>query len=85
MVENAEITVNNPRRSMAGRSENSPLALREAANTHVMTASHRNMVRISRSLKNTSKCPFHTSECKTKLMEPSSMSSMSTSSMENEW
>ena len=85
VVENAEMTMNPPRLSMAGRSEKFRLADSEAANTHVITASHSTMVRISRSRKNTATWPFHISECSTKLTEPSSMSIMSTTSMGNEW
>ena len=77
--------MNRPRLSMAGRFENSALALSEAASTHAITPSHSTIVRVSRSRKNTATRPFHTSECSMKLMDPSSMSSMSSSSMGNEW
>ena len=85
VVENAEMTMNRPRRSMAGRSENDRLALSEAANTQVITPSQMTIVRISMSRKNISIRPFHTSAWMTKLMEPRIMSTMSTSSMGNEW
>ena len=84
VVENADITMNSPRRNMAGRLENSGLALSEAASTHVITANHITIVRISRSRKKTSTCPFHISECRTKLMEPSNISNMSTISSGNQ-
>ena len=51
--------MNSPRRNMAGRLENSGLALSEAASTHVITANHSTIVRISRSRKKTSTCFPH--------------------------
>ena len=70
---------------MVARFEKSQLAETDAANTRVITAIQMNMVRISMSRKYTFRCPFHSSECSTKFTDPMIMSSMSTTSMGNEW
>ena len=54
------------------------------ANTNVMTVSQIATVRVSISRWNISTRPFHTSAYTTKLMEPSIMRTISTTSMGNE-
>ena len=81
VVENADTTMNRPRRIIAGRSENSALAERDAATTTVITSSQMIIVRISMSPKNDCRRPFHTSAWITKLTEPKIMSSMRSISM----
>ena len=81
MVENADTTMNRPRRIIAGRSENRALAERDAATTTVITSSQMSIVRISISPKKDCRRPFHTSAWTTKLIEPKIMSSMRNTSM----
>ncbi len=79
------MTMNRPRRSKAGKSENERLAESEAVRTQVITASQRTIVSVSISRKNVSTRPFHTSLCKRKLIDPKIMRSMSTISRASEW
>ena len=72
-------------REKDAKAEKDALADSEAANTSVITTSQKNMVLISRSMKNIFKRPFHTSRCKVKLMAPQIISTMSTSSTAKEW
>ena len=70
---------------MVGRSLNERLTDSDAAMTQVATASQMISVRTSMSRKNAPMRPLRSSAWSVKLMEPASISSMSTTSSGNEW